>query len=220
MLCQVFQFERNFLIEIIESLWAIWCKKDWMYWISSLISWEFEHTNQVYKAAGLKIVPVGRVMPQIMPIILPLPTFLYKILAASILRIDPQARTSMFYVHSLLFYVSFLPKSERIQRILRNAERQKLNSSMATWLSSEGNLKWRLPKTKRLCVWSIRQRKKKRCPNLSAKDVHVVIVSQYSKSYSQMLSALSIPQSHLKYDLPVFLIFIGFTYFIVTNFLS
>lgn len=50
----------------------------------------------VFKAAGIKPVKSGKVIPQIIPWVLSLPTWLYKIVASSMLKIDPTARSSMY----------------------------------------------------------------------------------------------------------------------------
>ncbi|MGB0835812.1 MAG: 2-dehydropantoate 2-reductase [Psychrobium sp.] len=50
----------------------------------------------VYRAAGIKPVKSGKVIPQIIPHVLSLPTWLYKIVASSMLKIDPAARSSMY----------------------------------------------------------------------------------------------------------------------------
>ncbi|WP_412722576.1 2-dehydropantoate 2-reductase [Alteromonas sp. D210916BOD_24] len=50
----------------------------------------------VFSAAGIKPVRTGKVIPKLMPIIMLLPNFLFNIVAASTLKIDPQARSSMY----------------------------------------------------------------------------------------------------------------------------
>ncbi|MGB1298670.1 MAG: 2-dehydropantoate 2-reductase [Psychrobium sp.] len=50
----------------------------------------------VYRAAGIKPVKSGKVIPQTIPHVLSLPTWLYKIVASSMLKIDPTARSSMY----------------------------------------------------------------------------------------------------------------------------
>ncbi len=46
-------------------------------------------------AAGIRPQPVGRMRPRLAPRILPLPDLVFRILAAPMIRIDPQARSSM-----------------------------------------------------------------------------------------------------------------------------
>lgn len=50
----------------------------------------------VFKAAGIEPVKSGKVRPKIIPFVLSLPTWLYKIVASSMLKIDPTARSSMY----------------------------------------------------------------------------------------------------------------------------
>lgn len=50
----------------------------------------------VYRVAGIKPVKSGKVIPKIIPHVLSLPTWLYKIVASSMLKIDPTARSSMY----------------------------------------------------------------------------------------------------------------------------
>ena len=50
----------------------------------------------VFKAAGIEPVKSGKVRPKIIPLVLSLPTWLYKIVASSMLKIDPTARSSMY----------------------------------------------------------------------------------------------------------------------------
>ena len=47
------------------------------------------------RAAGIRPAPVGRVRPQIMPFVLRLPDWLFRLLAANMLKIDEAARSSM-----------------------------------------------------------------------------------------------------------------------------
>lgn len=51
---------------------------------------------QVLKHAGIKPVKNGKVIPSLLPFILSMPDFLYKIVAGSMLKIDPDARSSMY----------------------------------------------------------------------------------------------------------------------------
>lgn len=51
---------------------------------------------QVLKHAGIKPVKNGKVIPSLLPFILSLPDFLYKVIAGSMLKIDPDARSSMY----------------------------------------------------------------------------------------------------------------------------
>lgn len=48
------------------------------------------------KAAGIGPAKTGKVIPKLMPYIMSLPNFLFKKVAASTLKIDPQARSSMY----------------------------------------------------------------------------------------------------------------------------
>jgi len=50
----------------------------------------------VFKAAGIEPVKSGKMRPKIIPFVLSLPTWLYKIVASSMLKIDPTARSSMY----------------------------------------------------------------------------------------------------------------------------
>ncbi|RJF98007.1 2-dehydropantoate 2-reductase [Noviherbaspirillum saxi] len=50
----------------------------------------------VLKAAGIKPAKLGRVAPHLLPTVLRLPDFLFLRLAAAMLRIDPEARSSMW----------------------------------------------------------------------------------------------------------------------------
>jgi len=50
----------------------------------------------VLKAAGIQPVKTGKVIPAILPSILSLPNSLFKLVAASMLKMDPQARSSMY----------------------------------------------------------------------------------------------------------------------------
>jgi 2-dehydropantoate 2-reductase len=47
------------------------------------------------RAAGIEPIPVGRMRPALAPRILPLPDWLFRVLAAPMIRIDPAARSSM-----------------------------------------------------------------------------------------------------------------------------
>ena len=49
----------------------------------------------VLKAAGVRPVPIGKMRPALAPRILPLPTWLFRVLARPMIRIDPAARSSM-----------------------------------------------------------------------------------------------------------------------------
>jgi 2-dehydropantoate 2-reductase len=49
----------------------------------------------VLKAAGVRPVPIGKMRPALAPRILPLPDWLFRALAAPMIRIDPAARSSM-----------------------------------------------------------------------------------------------------------------------------
>ncbi|CAD5282816.1 2-dehydropantoate 2-reductase [Alteromonas sp. 38] len=48
------------------------------------------------KAAGIEPAKTGKVVPKLMPYIMSLPNFLFKKVAAATLKIDPQARSSMY----------------------------------------------------------------------------------------------------------------------------
>lgn len=50
----------------------------------------------VFKAEGIEPARTGKVIPKLMPTIMRLPNFLFSIVAASTLKIDPQARSSMY----------------------------------------------------------------------------------------------------------------------------
>lgn len=50
----------------------------------------------VYRACGIKPARTGKIVPQWMPYILRLPDWLFRLVAASTLKIDPQARSSMY----------------------------------------------------------------------------------------------------------------------------
>lgn len=50
----------------------------------------------VLKAEGIAPARTGKVIPKLMPTIMMLPNFLFNIVAASTLKIDPQARSSMY----------------------------------------------------------------------------------------------------------------------------
>jgi len=50
----------------------------------------------VLRAAGIKPVKTGKVIPVILPTILSLPNYLFTLVAASMLKMDPQARSSMY----------------------------------------------------------------------------------------------------------------------------
>lgn len=50
----------------------------------------------VLKAEGITPARTGKVIPKLMPKIMKLPNFLFNIVAASTLKIDPEARSSMF----------------------------------------------------------------------------------------------------------------------------
>jgi len=50
----------------------------------------------VLKTAGIKPVKTGKVIPSILPTILSLPNSLFTLVAASMLKMDPQARSSMY----------------------------------------------------------------------------------------------------------------------------
>ena len=50
----------------------------------------------VLKAKGITPARLGKVIPSLMPYILLLPNGLFKLVAASTLKIDPQARSSMY----------------------------------------------------------------------------------------------------------------------------
>ncbi|MCB9778430.1 MAG: 2-dehydropantoate 2-reductase [Alphaproteobacteria bacterium] len=47
------------------------------------------------RAAGIEPAPIGRMRPSLAPRILPLPDWLFRVLAAPMIRIDPAARSSM-----------------------------------------------------------------------------------------------------------------------------
>ncbi|MBF7073920.1 2-dehydropantoate 2-reductase [Glaciecola sp. MH2013] len=48
------------------------------------------------KAAGIEPARTGKVIPKYMPFIMSLPNFLFKLVASASLKIDPQARSSMY----------------------------------------------------------------------------------------------------------------------------
>ncbi len=50
----------------------------------------------VFKVAGIKPVKTGKVVPALLPSILSLPNGIFKFVAASMLKMDPQARSSMY----------------------------------------------------------------------------------------------------------------------------
>ncbi|MDO6568909.1 2-dehydropantoate 2-reductase [Alteromonas sp. 1_MG-2023] len=50
----------------------------------------------IMKAAGIEPAKTGKVVPKLMPYIMSLPNFLFKKVAAATLKIDPQARSSMY----------------------------------------------------------------------------------------------------------------------------
>ena len=50
----------------------------------------------VMSAAGIEPAKTGKVIPKLMPYIMSLPNFLFKKVAAATLKIDPQARSSMY----------------------------------------------------------------------------------------------------------------------------
>jgi 2-dehydropantoate 2-reductase len=50
----------------------------------------------VLKAEGITPARTGKVIPKLMPTIMKLPNFLFKAVAASTLKIDPEARSSMY----------------------------------------------------------------------------------------------------------------------------
>lgn len=51
---------------------------------------------QVMHVAGIKPVRTGKVVPAMLPYVLSLPTWLFKRVAASMLKVDPKARSSMY----------------------------------------------------------------------------------------------------------------------------
>ncbi|APE01424.1 2-dehydropantoate 2-reductase [Alteromonas mediterranea] len=51
---------------------------------------------EVLNAEGITPARTGKVIPQLMPTIMKLPNFLFNIVAASTLKIDPEARSSMY----------------------------------------------------------------------------------------------------------------------------
>ncbi len=55
-----------------------------------------EEALSVLSAAGIKPSRTGKVIPKLMPTIMVLPNFLFQIVASSTLKIDPQARSSMY----------------------------------------------------------------------------------------------------------------------------
>ncbi|WP_281645218.1 2-dehydropantoate 2-reductase [Parendozoicomonas sp. Alg238-R29] len=52
---------------------------------------------EVYKAAGINTVKIGKVPVSWLPILLSAPDFLFKKLASAMLKIDPEARSSMWH---------------------------------------------------------------------------------------------------------------------------
>lgn len=55
-----------------------------------------EEALGILRLAGIKPARVGRVLPSLLPGVLRLPNWLFKVLAASMLKIDPKARSSMW----------------------------------------------------------------------------------------------------------------------------
>jgi 2-dehydropantoate 2-reductase len=102
-----------------------------------------DETLQVLKLAGIKPAKVSRISPSLMPSVLRLPNVIFKRLAASMLRMDEQARSSMWEdlqqqriteVGELNGAVVDLakscggkaPRNERIVSLVRQAEQGRL----------------------------------------------------------------------------------------------
>jgi len=62
----------------------------------NILALSIKEALQVFKHVGIKPVKNGKVIPSVLPFILSLPNFLYKIIAGSMLKIDPDARSSMY----------------------------------------------------------------------------------------------------------------------------
>ncbi|MCG7532789.1 2-dehydropantoate 2-reductase [Psychrobium sp. MM17-31] len=100
----------------------------------------------VYRAAGITPVKSGKVIPQIIPHVLSLPTWLYKIVASSMLKIDPTARSSMYedFVLGRKTEIDYLNGA-----IVKLAQQQGLNApvnSAVTGLVKENELGGASPK--------------------------------------------------------------------------
>lgn len=65
--------------------------RDWRRLLAACMS----EALMVMKARGIRPVRIGKVKPQIVPWVLRLPNFFFEKLASQMLRIDPQARSSM-----------------------------------------------------------------------------------------------------------------------------
>ncbi len=61
-----------------------------------LLAEQIEEALEALKAGGIKPVPANNVPPRLLPHILRLPDALFRIVARPMLKIDPQARTSMW----------------------------------------------------------------------------------------------------------------------------
>jgi 2-dehydropantoate 2-reductase len=102
---------------------------------------------QVFKAHGITLARTGKVIPKLMPTIMVLPNALFQIVAASTLKIDPQARSSMYedLVLGRRTEIDFLngeverlgkirgiatPVNSRIIALVKEAERKKKGSPM------------------------------------------------------------------------------------------
>ncbi len=60
-----------------------------------VLALSMREANQVLRAAGIRAAKLGRVSPQLIPVILELPDWLFIRIAASMLKIDDEARSSM-----------------------------------------------------------------------------------------------------------------------------
>ena len=101
----------------------------------------------VFKAHGITVARTGKVIPKLMPTIMVLPNTLFQIVAASTLKIDPQARSSMYEDLALgrRTEIDFLngeierlgrlsgistPVNSKIVALVKDAERKKKGSPM------------------------------------------------------------------------------------------
>lgn len=97
------------------------------------------------KAAGIKPVKTGKVIPQLIPFILSLPNGLFNIVAASMIKIDPTARSSMYedfvlgrntevdYLNGEIVslakkYNTACPVNEHIMQLVKRAEYEQLGT--------------------------------------------------------------------------------------------
>lgn len=102
---------------------------------------------QAFKAQGINPARTGKVIPKLMPSIMKLPNVLFQIVAASTLKIDPEARSSMYedlqlgrpteidFLNGEVERIGQLngidtPINSRIVELVKKAERMKEGSPM------------------------------------------------------------------------------------------